>query len=66
VRLFRSANSSKGKPREKLETEPLPVRRTIEYALGIAQGLAGRAFESGLEIRVRLRAIRRISLWLLR
>jgi hypothetical protein len=28
------------------------VRRTIEYALGIAQGLAGRASEPGLEIRV--------------
>jgi serine/threonine protein kinase len=26
--------------REKLEAGPLPVRRAIEYALGIAQGLA--------------------------
>ena len=33
--------------REKLETGPLPVRRTIEYALGIALGLAA-AHEKGV------------------
>jgi len=33
--------------REKLESEPLPVRRAIEYALGIAQGLAA-AHEKGI------------------
>jgi dipeptidyl aminopeptidase/acylaminoacyl peptidase len=33
--------------REKLETGPLPVRRAIEYALGIAQGLAA-AHEKGI------------------
>ena len=33
--------------REKLESGPLPVRRAIEYALGIAQGLAA-AHEKGI------------------
>jgi serine/threonine protein kinase len=33
--------------REKLEVGPLPVRRAIEYALGIAQGLAA-AHEKGI------------------
>src|SRR5271163_374209 len=33
--------------REKLEAGPLPVRRAIEYALGIAQGLAA-AHEKGI------------------
>jgi serine/threonine protein kinase/Tol biopolymer transport system component len=33
--------------REKLVSGPLPVRRAIEYALGIAQGLAG-AHEKGI------------------
>ena len=33
--------------REKLETGPLPVRRAIEYALGLAQGLAA-AHEKGI------------------
>src|SRR5713226_7444880 len=33
--------------REKLEAWPLPVRRAIEYALGIAQGLAA-AHEKGI------------------
>ncbi len=33
--------------REKLEAGPLPVRRSIEYALGIAQGLAA-AHEKGI------------------
>src|SRR5271155_5026059 len=33
--------------REKLESGPLPVRRSIEYALGIAQGLAA-AHEKGI------------------
>ena len=33
--------------REKLEAGPLPVRRVIEYALGIAQGLAA-AHEKGI------------------
>jgi serine/threonine protein kinase len=33
--------------REKLETGPLPVRRAIEYALGMAQGLAA-AHEKGI------------------
>jgi eukaryotic-like serine/threonine-protein kinase len=37
-----------GQPlREKLETGPQPVRRVIEYALGIAQGLAA-AHEKGI------------------
>jgi Tol biopolymer transport system component len=33
--------------REKLVLEPLPVRRAVEYALGIAEGLAG-AHEKGI------------------
>jgi eukaryotic-like serine/threonine-protein kinase len=33
--------------REKLETGPLPIRRAIEYALGLAQGLAA-AHEKGI------------------
>jgi len=33
--------------REKLEAGPLPVRRAIEYALGVAQGLAA-AHEKGI------------------
>ncbi len=36
-----------GTLREKLETGPLPVRRAIEYALGLAQGLAA-AHEEGI------------------
>jgi hypothetical protein len=52
-----------GQTREKVEPGPLPVGRTIGPARHRAGG-AGRAFESGLEIRVRLRAIRRISRWL--
>jgi hypothetical protein len=52
-----------GQTREKVEPGPLPVGRNIGRARHRA-GRAGRAFESGLEIRVRLRAIRRISLWL--
>src|ERR1700722_3390064 len=33
--------------REKIETGPLPIRRAIEYALGIAQGLAA-AHDKGI------------------
>jgi eukaryotic-like serine/threonine-protein kinase len=48
VRRFWSANFLKDKPlREKLVLGALPVRRAIEYALGIAQGLAA-AHEKGI------------------